>query len=193
MNSTLSIRTVRCLLVWLAALSTAASAGPEDSRSGDSAPAVDWIHPRVEGYGKVVRLPTAVDQPRDGSRVLIDLTTATPPGELNPGLVKVARFVNIFAGAGKSAAEIELHVVLHGGATGLAVREEQRNAAREDPNKKLMRELHSAGVRFFVCGQSLSHSGYLMSQADETVAVAVSAFTLLINRTQDGFAVVRLD
>jgi hypothetical protein len=42
--------------------------------------------PAIEGYGKVVKLPGAVQQPRSGTKILVDVTRGGDPTKLNPGI-----------------------------------------------------------------------------------------------------------
>ena len=58
-----------------------------------------YIHPQIQQYGKVVQFPTAAQQPRDGSKIVVDITKGSDPEKLNGAIEKVARFVNIYAGA----------------------------------------------------------------------------------------------
>ncbi len=151
--------------------------------------------PRIEAHGEVQRFPDAPEQPRDGSKFVVDLTAGGPPDQLSKSLDKVARFVNIYSQAGKRPARAQISVVLHGDATTLALNDAAYAAAfhtRTNPNLPLLRELRKAGVEFLVCGQALTLKGYQPKQTVEEVQVAVSGLTALVNRQQDGYAYVPL-
>ena len=151
--------------------------------------------PRIEGHGRVQRFPDAPEQPRDGSKFVVDMTAGGPPDQLSKGLDKVARFVNIYSQAGKKPARARICVVLHDDATTLALNDASYAAAfdtRTNPNLPLMRDLRKAGVEFLVCGQALTHKGYQPKQTVAEVQVAVSGLTALVNRQQDGYAYVPL-
>ncbi len=155
----------------------------------------DSESPRIEGHGRVTPFPDAPEQPRDGSKFVVDLTAGGPPKELSKGLDKVARFVNIYSQAGKKPARARISVVLHGDATNLALNDAAYAAAFQteaNPNLPLLRELQKAGVEFVVCGQALTLKGYQPKQAAEEVQVAVSGLTALVNRQEDGYAYVPL-
>ncbi len=47
-----------------------------------------FTNPAIERYGKVVRLPDAVQQPRAGTRLVVDVTAGGPPDTLNPAIEK---------------------------------------------------------------------------------------------------------
>lgn len=150
-----------------------------------------YVNPLIRDYGKVVRLPDAAHQPRRDSRVVVDITKGGDADKLNPAIEKVCRFVNIYAGAGKESAEVDIAVVIHGDAT-LAVLTDSAYSARfgteENPNRDCMRELTKAGVHFYVCGQSLVGKDAAPSQVSREAKVAVSALTALVNLQSDGYA-----
>lgn len=152
-------------------------------------------YPSIDGHGAVVRLSNAADQPRDDSGICVDLTKGGPADKINPAIEKVARFVNIYSGAGKAPATVQISVILHGDATLVALNDtayaERFNTAG-NPNLALVRQLRQAGVELLVCGQALAHKGASDSEVDMAVAVAVSGLTVNVNRQQDGYAFIPL-
>lgn len=154
-----------------------------------------YTYPSIANYGKVVQFPQAAHQPRDGSKIVVDVTKGGEPGELNGAIEKVARFINIYAGAGKEPASAKIAVVLHGDAT-LTVLKPGAYAKRfgtdGNPNLDCLRELHEAGVEFFVCGQALTSKGGQPEEVVEFADVAVSGLTALVNLQADGYSYVPL-
>src|SRR5439155_1614628 len=62
-------------------------------------PKAKTVTPVVEGYGAVVPLPDAAEQPAKGSKVVIDVTgTGKDAAQPLPGLVRAATLLNL-AGA----------------------------------------------------------------------------------------------
>lgn len=156
---------------------------------------VPFIHPKIQSHGKVVRLADAAEQPRNGSRICVDVTAAGPIDGINPAIEKLARFVNIYAGAGEQPADVHITAVLHGKSTTVALTDEaysRRHATKGNPNLPLLRKLRNAGVEFFVCGQSAAGLGVKDSEVTSEVQVAVSALTVNVNRQTDGFAFIPL-
>jgi len=151
--------------------------------------------PLIEGYGKVVQLIEALHQPRDNSKIVVDITKGGDPAELNPGIEKVAKFVNIYHGAGKQPATVKIAIVLHGDAT-LAILNGDNYAERfgtnDNPNFDCLHKLHEAGVEIYVCGQSLISKGAKPAETMVFVDVAVSALTSIVNLQSDGFAYMPL-
>jgi hypothetical protein len=84
-----------------------------EPKSADTAVAA-YSNPAIENYGKVGQLPNAAQQPRDGSKIVVDVTTGDDAARLNPGIEKLSRFVNIYAAAGKVPAKANIAVVLQG-------------------------------------------------------------------------------
>lgn len=151
--------------------------------------------PVIEGYGAVVQLAGAAHQPRNGAKICVDMTRGGDPAELNPGIQQLAKYVNIYRGAGEQPADVKMAVVLHGDATltilnGDAYR--RHFGTKENPNFDLLHQLHEAGVEFSVCGQSLIRKG---AKPDDVVVftdTAVSALTAIVNLQADGYLYVPL-
>jgi intracellular sulfur oxidation DsrE/DsrF family protein len=136
-----------------------------------------------------------VEQPRTGSKICVDITADSPADKVHPAIEKVARFVNIYAGAGKQPAALSVAVILHGGATPVALSDvayREHLAVEANPNTQLVRELCDAGVEFVVCGQALAHKGFSPDGVTSDIKIAVSALTANVNRQADGYAVVQL-
>ena len=154
-------------------------------------PKLKYVHPQIQKYGKVVQLPTAAQQPRDGSKFVVDITKGGDPEKLNGAIEKVARFVNIYAGAGEKPANAKIAVVLHGDTTLAALNDAayaKKFGTDSNPNLPCIEILKKAGVEFFVCGQSLISKGGRPEQVADNVSVAVSALTSLVNLQADGYS-----
>jgi len=151
--------------------------------------------PIIQGIGEVVRLDDAAQQPRPGTKIVVDLTRGGEADRVNAGLEKVAKYLNIYAGAGAEPADVELSVVFHGDAT-LAVLNSDAYAekfqTRDNPNLPLLRRLHEADVDLYVCGQSLISKGGRPADVAVFIETAVSAVTSVANLQSDGYAYLPL-
>ena len=128
-------------------------------------------------------------------KIVVDITKGGDPTKLNPAIEKVARFVNIYRGAGKEPATVDIAVVLHGDTTLSVLNADaysKRFETKGNPNLDCLHELHEAGVSIFVCGQSLIGKGGKPEQVVVFTDVAVSALTSLVNLQADGYAYVPL-
>lgn len=149
--------------------------------------------PRLADHGGIFHLPDAPAQPRDGSKVCVDITSASPPEKVHAGLEKVARYVNIYAGAGQVPAKAIFTVILHGEAITACLSDEayaRRFGGAPNPSLPLIKALDDAGVELFVCGQSLLSGGMETSEVVAPVKVAVSALTVGVNCQEEGYALV---
>ncbi len=61
----------------------------------------------------------------------------------------------------------------------------------ENPNTELLDKLASAGVRFYVCGQSMAFGGVVKEELSDKAKVALSAMTMLTVLQSDGYALLR--
>jgi intracellular sulfur oxidation DsrE/DsrF family protein len=170
-----------------AALAAAVAVGhPPPGKTG-------WVYPLVPGHGGVVRLPRAAEQPRKGAKVVFDITADAKPGEVNGGLERVARLLNLYGAAALTARDVKVAAVLHGEAD-KAVLNDAAYAARfkvaANPSLPLIRDLKKAGVEVFVCGQSLHKLGFKLKEVAKGVPVADSALLVLVNKQTDGYAYV---
>ncbi|XZE17586.1 DsrE family protein [Pirellulaceae bacterium SH449] len=153
----------------------------------------DLAYPAIANHGGVVSLPNAAQQPRSGTKLLVDLTSGGDPNELNSGLEKVAKYLNIYAGGGAEPANVKIAVVFHGEAT-LSVLNSNAYAEKfktvGNPNLGLLGQLNNNGVELYVCGQSLISKGANLEDVATFVKPAVSALTAVVNLQADGFAYV---
>jgi len=150
-------------------------------------------YPTIANHGGVVRLPNAAQQPRAWTKLIVDLTSGGDADKLNPGLTKVAKYVNIYAGGGVEPADVKIAVVFHGDATLVVLNNEAYTAKLNsdgNPNLKLLQQLHESGVEFYVCGQSLISEGATPDDVAAFIKTAVSALTAVVNLQADGFAYV---
>jgi intracellular sulfur oxidation DsrE/DsrF family protein len=60
----------------------------------------------------------------------------------------------------------------------------------DNPNLELVEKLHAAGVRFYVCGQSLAFGKIARSELASPVEVALSAMTMLTVLQSEGYALL---
>lgn len=144
------------------------------------------LGPIIEGYG-----PTYPIDDRDVGlpegliyKTVFDVAADPAPGKVNRNLVSVARFLNMHARQGVPVDNMQLAVVVHGNAT--------RNLVKsgDNPNLELIGQLQEAGVRFYVCGQSMTYAGITREQLADGIQVALSAMTMLTILQSDNYALL---
>lgn len=169
---------------------------PVPAADGSTAPAVnpDLQFPIISGFGGVVAVENGVEPPRAGMKVVLDVTAeAKKPDEVNKGLDRAARLLNLYGVTGLAASDVKITVVLHGEATMSVLSDaawESRFQTAHNPNLPLIRSLRKAGVEVFVCGQALSYKKIAREEVSSEISVAVAALTVVLNRQTDGFAYV---
>jgi intracellular sulfur oxidation DsrE/DsrF family protein len=151
--------------------------------------------PVIEAYGPTVMVGDLDVPLADGFEYRVAFDLAEYSGEktaLNHGLASVARFLNMHARNGVPVGKMAIAVVIHGTALENALSHEAY-ALRHDvqnPNLDLLMQLHTAGVAFYACGQSLVFGGIPKSDLASPVKVALSAMTMMAVLQSDGYALI---
>lgn len=173
------------LALWLAGSPTA---HPQALLAGPAK-----VFPRIPSAGGIVPLPQAACQPRAGLKVVFDITADTPPGEVNKGLERAARLLNLYASAGMKDSDVQVALVLHGAATKSVLLDaayRQRFQTEKNPNLPVLQELAQAGAAVYVCGQALAQQQMPVHEVAPPAVVALSALTAVINHQADGYLCV---
>jgi intracellular sulfur oxidation DsrE/DsrF family protein len=145
------------------------------------------------GLGVALDVPNAKELPDPTLtyKDVFDLPTGgKTPGEVNPGLLTVARFVNTLAKYGVPADHRKFVVVFHRGSTPAILNNDEykkRNNGTDNPNIKIMQSLSKAGVLFKVCGQSVLFSHIDQKTIQPIVEVDLWAGTTILNLTARGY------
>ena len=158
-----------------------------------SAQSPKLVFPIIPNVGGVVPLPKAAEQPRKGAKVVIDITADAKPADVNKGLERAARLLNLYGSAGLKASDVKIAIVMHGEATKSVLEDEvykSKFGAGKNPNLAVIGELRKAGVEVFVCGQALAYKGFEESEVADGISVAAAALTVIVNRQADGYAYV---
>ncbi len=151
--------------------------------------------PVIENYG-----PTFPVDDRDLAlpgdfvyRVVFDVAESSGDvASVNRNLVSVARYLNMHARNGVPVENMDIAVVIHGRAL-QSVLSDQAYETRHrigNPNAALLQKLHQAGVRFYVCGQSMYFGRIKKSELAEPVELALSAMTMMTVLQSEGYALL---
>ncbi len=126
-------------------------------------------------------------------KVFFDVTEpAKQTFNLNRRIESVARFINMHAMNGVKVEDMQIAVVLHGGATRDALNQEayQEKYMDENPTLDLIEQLHAKGVKFYLCGQSLYFMQHKKSDLAPQIQLALSAMTTSTQLQADGFTLI---
>lgn len=174
------MRTVLAVVLTLS-LPALALAGPADFKTG----------PIIEGFGPVAVVSDAQALPKDAHfKVSFDTGKGAEGEALNRTLESAARFINMHGAAGVTADNIDVAVVVHGGAAFDLLTPEAYKAARDgtnNPNISLIKALNDAGVRIILCGQTAAYRDFGADDLLPGVELSLSAMTSHAQLQQDGY------
>ena len=54
------------------------------------------VYPIIPNVGGAMPLPNAAEQPRQGAKVVFEITAGAKPDEVNKGVVRIARMLNVY-------------------------------------------------------------------------------------------------
>ncbi|MFV1986446.1 MAG: DsrE family protein [Gemmatimonadota bacterium] len=172
-----------CLLVALAIV----IATPAAAQSREYGPVIHSAGPVFDVPDPDFETPTDMEL-----RIAWEMVDPAPaPEQLNTHLVTAARFLNMHARAGVPLENLHLALVVHGQA-GKALLDDigyREKEGVDNPNKELIRELHDAGVRIILCGQTAAARDLPRERLLPEVEVALSAMTALLVLQEEGYHV----
>ena len=154
------------------------------------------VNPIIKSFGGIFEIPYAEEKPDPDLtyNVVIEVEKESDRADtLNWALNNVARLLNLHAAGGVPAKNMNVVLAIHGGATYTTMDNEsyRKKYKKDNPNLRLYKELSDAGVRIFVCGQSL-----IVRKVDRThlvpeVKISVSMLTILTTYQMKGYAVLK--
>lgn len=160
-------------------------AGPENFTKG----------PVIKAFGPAADV-TSSDFPMDKTRlhkVVFDVSKSPEdPETINSGFETLARYLNMHARAGVPVENMQLVLVVHGGAG----KDVLNNAAYQErmqvdnPNLPLLKALAAAGVKTYICGQTAAYRGYTKGELAEVTGLALSALTVLDELQHQGYSLI---
>lgn len=151
------------------------------------------LNPVIKNYGTIYNVPFAVEKPDPSMKykVLVDIKTENDKPELvSEYLDNVARMVNLHALGGVPAKNLDVIVIIHGPAVLTTMNNEtyHQKFGVDNPNLPLITALSNAGVRLFVCGQTLFKKNINYQTIAPEIKVALSALTTITTYSLKGYA-----
>lgn len=122
-------------------------------------------------------------------KVAFDIGKASPTiNEVNPGLLKIAKYFNTLAKHGVPADHRKIVVVFHQEGSELTLNNaayKTRHDGHDNPNITLIQSMKKAGVDFRVCGQGLLRkkidAAAIMAEVQVDLWAMVTLTTLVLN------------
>ncbi len=151
----------------------------------------------IRDYGTIYDIPEAVKpNPNQHYKIVIDLKSASPDaGKVNPGLNNVARMLNLHAAGGIKPENMDVVVAIHGDASYSVLDKKGyiKKYAMENPNMELIRELKNAGVKLYICGQSLIARNNGFENINPEITIALSMLTVVTEYQGKGYGLLQFD
>jgi intracellular sulfur oxidation DsrE/DsrF family protein len=153
----------------------------------------------VADYGAMVNPAGAAERPDPELRyrVVFNVTKASDePGDVNPSLERVARFLNLLGRDGVRIQSGDVVAVVHGPATASVLRDAAYAKRAKDasvttnPNLSLIAALKQAGVVVSVCSQALHGQKIESGDVAPSVRLDVAALTTMANLQLRGYALI---
>tara|TARA_R110000787_G_scaffold98664_5_gene202844 strand:- start:40243 stop:40794 length:552 start_codon:yes stop_codon:yes gene_type:complete len=125
-------------------------------------------------------------------KISFDVAKGAEPDKINRTIESAARFINMHVAAGVPEKNIQLAIVVHGGAS-LDLTNQEFFAARRDgaenANAAAIAQLQEYGVKFYLCGQSAAANGISNADLLPGVQMSLSAMTAHALLQQQDFTI----
>jgi intracellular sulfur oxidation DsrE/DsrF family protein len=154
------------------------------------------LFPVIKNYGGIFQVQDAVEKPTPNQayNIVIELVTgADEPKQLNNSLNNIARLFNLHVIGGVAKEDLTIVVAIHGEAAYsiLDNQQYQEKYNTNNPNLALYKELNDAGVKFFICGQSLVARNIDRKRMAPEVSIATSMLTVVTTYQLKGYAYLK--
>ena len=154
------------------------------------------INPVIKNYGGIFSVPYAEEKPDPNMtyNIVIEVEKESDqPDTLNWALNNVARLINLHVMAGVKKENLNVVIAIHGPAAytvmnNAAYREKYKV---DNPNLGLYEELHQAGVKMVVCGQSLINRKIDRQRMVPHLKIASSMLTTMTTYQLKGYAALK--
>jgi intracellular sulfur oxidation DsrE/DsrF family protein len=154
------------------------------------------VNPVIKHFGTITEVPSSVENPdpKLNYKIVVEVNSDNPkPETVHEFFDKVAAVVNLHALGGVPAGKFNVVMVIHGPAAQFVINDEEykKKYNTSNPNIPLFKELTDAGVKIFVCGQSLNKRNIPKEAVASEVKTALSAITTLTTYQLKGYSVLR--
>ena len=154
------------------------------------------VNPVIKDFGGIFEIPYADEKPDPKLiyNIVIEVQQESDKGDtLNWALNNVARMLNLHSMGGVPTSKMNVVIVIHGGATYAIMNNEayQVKYKVDNQNLKLLDQLGKAGVKMFVCGQSLVNRKVDRTKLAPQIKISSSALTVLTTYQLRGYALLK--
>jgi len=154
------------------------------------------VNPVIKKFGTITEVPFSVENPdtKLDYKIIVEVSSDNAkPETVHEFFDKVASVVNLHALGGVTANKLHVVMVIHGPAAQFVVNNEEyrKKFNTDNPNIPLFKELTDAGVKIFVCGQSLNKRNIAKETVTREVKPSLSAITTLTTYQLKGYSVLK--
>lgn len=146
--------------------------------------------PVIKDFGYFYNVPAHVSDLNQAQfKIAFDVGDGAEKGAQNNHINSLARFINMHVAHGVKPENIQLALVVHGGAS-VDVLENSFYKARFNKDNKteaLIKQLLANNTQVYVCGQSATHMKVAAEQLIPGVKMALSAMTAHAQLQQQGY------
>lgn len=146
--------------------------------------------PVIKDYGYFYNVPEhKSDLSQAQFKIVFDVGEGAEKGAQNNHINSLARFINMHIAHGVKPENIQLALVVHGGASVDVLANSYYKARFDKDNKtqSLIKQLLANNTQVYVCGQSATHMKVAAEQLIPGVKMALSAMTAHAQLQQKGY------
>ncbi len=130
-----------------------------------------------------------------GIKVVYQIKTDHKKGTIGAGLHYVKKLIDAYQDINISASDRDVHAVIHGDAGYRMLKDKpymkETNSNTGNPNKKLIDELLSRGVKLELCASTMESHGWTPEDILEGVTIVIGAYPRIIDLQMRGYAYIR--
>ena len=153
-----------------------------------------WTNPRIEGYGKIHFDKDLSFQPdtKKAYKLLFNIDNDLEKNGVNMRLWKIARELNLLKAAGVPDENVQIAAVVHGKAISVSLTDKayEKRYQKKNPNKELVKALHKAGVKLYLCGQTVAGMKIKKTELNPSWEVTLSALVTIPTLEREGYLIV---
>ncbi|MFD1095331.1 DsrE family protein [Salegentibacter chungangensis] len=153
----------------------------------------------IEDYGSFYKVenPGFKTDTTTTLKVVFDVARSfEDPAKPNRLFEVAARFLNLHVDAGFPPENLEVALVIHGGAINDVTKDKAYIERHPDtdleanPNTDLLNKLAENGVKIILCGQSAKHNNISRTNAHKEAEIALSAMTALVQLQNNEYRLI---
>ncbi|HRH80372.1 MAG TPA: DsrE family protein [Thiobacillaceae bacterium] len=139
--------------------------------------------------------PLVKVEPGGVYRVVYDISSDKLAAGISRGLYYARGLYEAFGKQGVSPRQVDAHLVLHGDAAVMLLKDETYQTSVNDPfavnpNAKIVQDLIDLGVSVEICHSAMKSKGWKPGDVLPNVAIVHDGYTRLIKLQNDGYAYI---